>query len=259
MNSLRIDFASIDRKYLVWKNIDGNSKLTRIDTPRFSHYLGEMTRYISYIRVSTEKQGRSGLGLEAQRERITAFLRAHGGDVLAEYCDVESGAVDDRPQLDAAILHARKEKATILVAKLDRLSRDVHFITGLQKRGVDFVVAEFGPEIPTMMLQFLAVIAEEERRMISARTKAALAAKKARGEKVGSPNFDEIRKLGPKALKTKALKRTKPLRILAADLRAAGMTIDGIAREMERRGVLTSRGNTTWSSTQVARLLANGN
>lgn len=212
-------------------------------------------KYISYIRVSTKKQGRSGLGLEAQRDRIASFAKLHGLEVIAEYCDIESGANDARPELEAAMAHARKTKSTVLVAKLDRLSRSVAFISALMAKGVPFVVAEYGLDVDPFMLHIYAAVAEKERNLVSERTKVALAAKKARGEKVGSANFDEVRKLGPRAVRAAALERSKPLRMLAADLKASGMSIEAIAREMERRGVRTVSGNLNWLPNQVARLL----
>lgn len=214
-----------------------------------------MTQYISYLRVSTKKQGSSGLGLEGQRDIIAAFAKSHGLEVVAEYCDVESGANDDRPQLATAMSHARRIKGTVIVAKLDRLSRDVEFIAGTMKRGVPFVVAMLGLGVDPFTLHIYAALAQKEREFISERTKAALAAKKARGEKVGSPNFGAVRHLGPEAQHSAAIERNKPLRILAAELRASGLSIEAVAKAMEDRGVKTPRGNSKWLPTQVARLL----
>jgi DNA invertase Pin-like site-specific DNA recombinase len=148
---------------------------------------------VAYVRVSTGAQGRSGLGLEAQREVIARFAAAHGFNVVAEHQEVETGqgadALDRRPMLRRALAQAKKLACSIMVAKLDRLSRDVHFISGLMTQRVPFLVAELGPRVPSFMLHIYAAFAEEERRMISERTKAALAAAKARGVKLGNPHI----------------------------------------------------------------------
>lgn len=218
-----------------------------------------MTKYVAYIRVSTDKQGRSGLGLEAQRQRNNDYVRSYGGETIAEYCDVDSGRNDGRPQLALAMAHAKRDGATILVAKLDRLSRDVAFIAALMTKRVPFVVAELGPDADPFMLHIYAALAQKESSMISLRTKAALAAKKARGEAVGNTAaLERYRHLGSEKQRAQALERNRPLRILAAELKASGLTTEGVARAMEARGVKTARGNTTWMPTQVARLLTNG-
>ena len=146
-----------------------------------------MDKAVVYLRVSTERQGRSGLGLEAQREMVRAFAEREGMGLLGEFVEVETGkgadALDRRPKLAAALALARKEKCPVIVAKLDRLSRDVHFISGLMSRNVPFIVAELGSEANAnpFMIHLYAAFAEQERRVISERTKAALAAKKAQG------------------------------------------------------------------------------
>src|SRR5580704_10145556 len=148
-----------------------------------------MTTAIGYVRVSTSAQGRSGLGLEAQRAAIVRFASAEGLDVTEVYQEIETGsgadALDRRPQLAAALKAARRAKAPVLVAKLDRLSRDVHFISGLMSHRVEFVVCELGRQSDPFVLHLYAALAEKERSMISARTKAGLAAAKARGTKLG--------------------------------------------------------------------------
>ena len=140
---------------------------------------------IGYIRVSTAKQGRSGLGLEAQQAALAKFAEAEGFRFLATFTETESGADDDRPQLNAAIERARKAKAPIICAKLDRLSRDVHYISGLMKHRVPFIVAELGADTDPFLLHIYAALAEKERALISRRTKDALAAAKARGVVIG--------------------------------------------------------------------------
>jgi len=150
---------------------------------------------IAYYRVSTARQGKSGLGIEAQKVAVQRFAEAEGLDVLAEHIEVETGkgadALDRRPQLAAALAQARKQKCPILVAKLDRLSRDVHFISGLMAHRVPFIVAELGADADPFMLHLYAALAEKERALISQRTRAALAAKKAQGVKLGNPRAAE--------------------------------------------------------------------
>src|SRR6187402_532505 len=142
---------------------------------------------VGYIRVSTARQGKSGLGLEAQKAALTRFAEAEGLEIVAQYVEVESGkgadALDRRPQLAAALGDARKRKCPVLVAKLDRLSRDVHFISGLMAHRVPFVVAELGADADPFMLHLYAAPAEKERSLISQRTKSALASRKLQGTK----------------------------------------------------------------------------
>jgi DNA invertase Pin-like site-specific DNA recombinase len=151
-----------------------------------------MSEMVAYLRVSTDRQGRSGLGLEAQRETIRRFAEAEKLELAGEHLEVETGkgadALELRPQLRVALDKARKLKCPIVVAKLDRLSRDVAFIAGLMAQRVPFVVAELGPDIDPFILHIYAALAEKERAMISQRTKAALAALKARGVKLGPKN-----------------------------------------------------------------------
>src|ERR1700754_2706163 len=155
---------------------------------------------ILYIRVSTSQQGRSGLGIEAQRETLTRFAEAEGFDVLREFVEIETGkgsdAIDRRPQLAAALAAARKAKCHVAVAKLDRLSRDVHFISGLMAHRVPFLVAELGPDVDPFVLHLFAALAEKERSLISTRTRQALAAAKARGVTLGNPKLSGARQRG---------------------------------------------------------------
>ena len=148
---------------------------------------------ISYIRVSTARQGRSGLGLEAQREAIARFAEAEGFELAGEFVEVETGkgadALDRRPQLAAALAEAKHRKCAVAVAKLDRLSRDVHFISGLMAERVQFVVTELGADVDPFLLHLYAALAEKERRLISQRTRDALAAKKAQGKQLGNPKL----------------------------------------------------------------------
>jgi DNA invertase Pin-like site-specific DNA recombinase len=155
-----------------------------------------MDRAVAYYRVSTKQQHRSGLGIEAQRATVTRFAQAEKLTVIAEYVEAESGkgadALDRRPQLAAALAAARKARCCVLVSKLDRLSRDVAFVSGLMAQRVPFIVAELGRDAEPFMLHLYAALAEKERRLISERTKAALAVRKAAGGRLGNPiNINE--------------------------------------------------------------------
>src|SRR4030095_624162 len=149
-----------------------------------------MGKAIAYLRVSTQQQHRSGLGIEAQRAAINRFAEAEGITIIAEFAEAETGkgadALDRRPQLAAALARARAGKCSVLVSKLDRLSRDVAFVSGLMAQRVPFIVAELGRDADPFMLHLYAALAENERRLISERTKAALAAKKVQGAKLGN-------------------------------------------------------------------------
>lgn len=143
------------------------------------------SKYITYYRVSTDRQGRSGLGLEAQQEAVRQYLTGRPADVVAEFVEIESGGKSDRPKLKEALAACQREKATLLIAKLDRLARSVAFIANLMDSGIDFVAVD-NPHASRLMLHLLAAFAEHERQQIRERTKAALAAAKARGVRLGS-------------------------------------------------------------------------
>src|SRR6202051_4461045 len=163
---------------------------------------------ITYIRVSTSQQGRSGLGIEAQRQALAHFARSESFTIAREFVEVETGkgsdALDRRPQLKAALAAARKLKCQVAVAKLDRLSRDVHFISGLMAHKVPFLVAELGPDVDPFVLHLFAALAEKERTMISARTRQALTAAKARGVSLGNPRLHMARKNAVEAVQAEA-------------------------------------------------------
>jgi len=218
-----------------------------------------MTNYIAYYRVSTDRQGRSGLGIEAQREAVKRFVGA-SDRLLSTYTEVESGKTEDRPQLIAAMAACRKAGAVLLIAKLDRLSRDVAFIAGLMKSDVRFIACDM-PDADAFRLHIEAAIAEEERRRISGRTKAALNAAKARGVKLGGfrghiPTRDE-RERGRARQREQAQQRAASILPLVAELRGAGITsLAAIARALTERGVSTPKGAARWQPVQVRRLLA---
>jgi DNA invertase Pin-like site-specific DNA recombinase len=210
---------------------------------------------VAYIRVSTARQGRSGLGLEAQQAAIARFCEAEGFEVVAERVEVETGkgadALERRPELAAALAEARRRKCPVLVAKLDRLSRDVAFIAGLMAQRVPFIVAELGPDADPFMLHIYAALAEKERRLISARTKAALGAAKARGQRLGRNGAE---RLAP-AYRTEAARRAIELAPVIAEVRAAGaLSLRQIAAGLNQRGSRTAQGG-AWSAMQVKRVL----
>src|SRR3954454_9208148 len=171
---------------------------------------------VAYIRVSTARQGRSGLGLEAQQAAIQRFCEAEGFEVVAERIEVETGkgadALDRRPELAAALAEAKRRKCPVLVAKLDRLSRDVAFIAGLMAQRVPFIVAELGPDADPFMLHIYAALAEKERRLISARTKAALQAAKARGQCLGRNAAERLAPVYRAEARARALELSPSLR-----------------------------------------------
>jgi DNA invertase Pin-like site-specific DNA recombinase len=202
---------------------------------------------IAYIRVSTERQGRSGLGLEAQRGAIARFAEAEAYDLVETFTETESGGSNDRPQLKAAIERAHKAKAPVIVAKLDRLSRDVHFISGLMKHRVPFIVTELGADTDPFLLHIYAALAEKERRLISERTKVALQAAKERGVRLGGLNRGGLEK------QRAAAEFAEQMRPIFAEL--ASLSIRVLAAELNRRGISAADGG-HWHPTQVARVRA---
>jgi DNA invertase Pin-like site-specific DNA recombinase len=215
-------------------------------------------RFISYLRVSTSRQGKSGLGIDAQRKAVADFLDGGDWDIVQEFVEVESGKSPDRPQLARAFQACRVFGAKLVIAKLDRLSRDAHFLLGLEKAGVEFVCADM-PSANRLTVGIMAVVAEEERRMISARTKAALAAAKRRGVKLGGDRGARItakaRAKGRAAQQERARSRAADLAETIRELQAAGATsLQGIAEGLDARGIPAARGG-AWSPTQVMRLL----
>jgi DNA invertase Pin-like site-specific DNA recombinase len=214
------------------------------------------TAFIAYLRVSTARQGESGLGLDGQRAAVEAFARQHGGLIVASYVEVESGRKSNRPELAKALAAARKAKATLLIAKLDRLARNVAFIANLMDAGVDFVACD-QPFASRLTLHILAAVAEDEARRISERTKAALKVAKARGIKLGSPIAAETAAKARAARSSYATKANATTRAVIVDIQRAGVsTLTAIAQELEVRGVRTPSGCSTWQPVQVSRLLA---
>jgi DNA invertase Pin-like site-specific DNA recombinase len=219
-----------------------------------------MSNLVSYIRVSTAQQGKSGLGIEAQRLALDAFAKANGFEIVAEFVEVETGkgsdAIERRPQLNAALAKARREKCAVVVAKLDRLSRDVHFISGLMVHRVPFIVAELGADVDPFMIHLFAALAEKERALISQRTKAALSAAKARGQKLGNPNISAAREAGATALKANADRHAANVLPIIAEIQKSGATtLRAIAEALNARGIPTPRGR-KWEAMSVKNALA---
>ena len=218
---------------------------------------------VAYLRVSTRKQGKSGLGLEAQRKAVAEFAAREGLRVVAEYVEVESGKKAARPELAQALNHCRAAKACLVVAKLDRLSRNVAFLSALMEAGLEFVALD-NPYANTFTLHILAAVAEQEARATSERTKAALAAAKRRGVLLGSSRPGHWRGREDKRLAggRRGVKRAAVLRTAAARqhntmavaealrLRKAGMSWLDVAAELNARGLVTRRGN-AWSKSSV--------
>jgi DNA invertase Pin-like site-specific DNA recombinase len=219
-----------------------------------------MKTAIAYYRVSTQRQGRSGLGLEAQRTAVARFSEAEGITIAGEFTEVETGkgadALDRRPQLAAALATARQQKCPVLVAKLDRLSRDVAFIAGLMAQRVPFIVAELGADADPFMLHLYAALAEKERRQISERTRSALAARKERGTKLGNPrNAPSAAAAGRQTQIVGAEQFAATVLPIIGSLQKAGVTsYRGIAAALNGRGVRTARGG-RWQVSNVRNLL----
>jgi DNA invertase Pin-like site-specific DNA recombinase len=219
-----------------------------------------MKPIVAYIRVSTNQQGRSSLGIEAQKEALARFADGEDFEIIAEFVEVETGkgsdALDRRPQLAAALAKARALRCPVAVVKLDRLSRDVHFISGLMAHRVPFVVAELGPDVDPFVLHLFAALAEKERALISGRTKSALAAAKAKGVKLGNPKLDEARGLAALALKTEADRAAGNVLPIIAEIQKSGAkTLRAIADALNARGIPTPRGG-RWHAMSVRNALA---
>lgn len=204
--------------------------------------------FISYLRVSTSRQGESGLGLEAQRAAVEQYLRGHAAIPLAEYVEVESGKSGSRPVLDRALAHCRRERATLVIAKLDRLARNVAFVSSLMEARTEFVACD-APYANRLMIHILAAFAEHEREQIAARTRAALAAAKARGVKLGSHGAVLAHQR-----REEAQVRAEALRDSVTQLAGQQMTLAQIASALNEAREAT-RDGAPWSPTTVQRVL----
>ena len=220
-----------------------------------------MGRVVAYYRVSTEGQGRSGLGLEAQREAVEALCRQRDWQIVGDFTEVESGRRNNRPKLHAALKRAKVTGSRLVIAKLDRLSRNVAFLAALQESGSKFIAADI-PEADEFTVHILAAVAQRERKLISDRTKAALGAAKARGVRLGNPNgAQSLRRAGKgtkaalEAVRRKATERASEFAEIVDDVRATGaVSLGAIARELNDRGILTPRGR-RWHASSVRNLL----
>ncbi|MET4150432.1 DNA invertase Pin-like site-specific DNA recombinase [Bradyrhizobium sp. RT9b] len=215
---------------------------------------------VTYMRVSTSQQGRSGLGLEAQRAALLHFAETERFHIVDEFVEVDSGkghdALDRRPQLRAALAHAKKHKCHLGVAKLDRLSRDVHFISGLMVHRVPFLVAELGADVDPFVLHLFAALAEKERTLIGTRTRAALAAAKVRGVRLGNPGLEDARQRAIRQIRQAADARAVEVMPLIQQIQQTGATsLRDIADRLNAQGVAGPRGG-AWYATSVKNVLA---
>ncbi|ADV66421.1 recombinase family protein [Deinococcus maricopensis] len=214
------------------------------------------TKAIAYFRVSREKQAQSGLGLEAQAAAVTAFVQQRGYDVVAEYTEVETGTSRKRRiAIHRAIEHAKREGAVLLIAKLDRLSRNLHFVSGLMESGVRFTAVDM-PEANHLSIQIMAVMAEQEARAISTRTREALTAAKARGVKLGSPKpmTEMVRAKGREAVSQAFREAYRREYGYISLMRKSGMSLRAIAARLNQEGLRTRSGS-EWTAVQVSRIL----
>ena len=217
-----------------------------------------MQKFVTYYRVSTQRQGRSGLGLEAQQAAVAAFLAGRDAHVIGEYREIESGRKSDRQQLAAAMRMCRMTNSILLIAKLDRLARDAHFLLGLEKSGIEFVAADM-PFANRLTIGIMALVAEEEAKAISARTKAALAARKARGLALGNQaSLRPADRAGAARASSAWSKKAgdHAVMVLPAirEMQVAGLSLRAMARDLTARGFTTVRGG-TWTASQVSAVL----
>jgi DNA invertase Pin-like site-specific DNA recombinase len=218
-------------------------------------------KMIAYYRVSTKKQGDSGLGLEAQEASVRAYVAANGCEIIAAYTEVESGKKNSRIELTRAIAHAKRSKATLVIAKLDRLARNVAFVANLMESGVDFVACD-NPVANRLTVHILAAVAEAEAQAISERTKAALAAAKARGTKLGTNNLTRAGTLRGAAAGVVAIRAKKDaayadLMPSLREMASSGLSLRAIAARLNADGHSTRTGR-DWNAMQVSRVLATG-
>jgi len=216
--------------------------------------------FIAYFRVSTGRQGRSGLGLDAQRAAVMEYVTRTGGRLIEEFVEVESGASSSRPKMVEALRLCRVTSATLIIAKLDRLARNVAFISGLLEAGVDFLAVDM-PFANKLTVHILAAVAEHERQMISERTTAALRAAKARGVRLGGDR-GHLRQVAAVGALASSIARRQRAESLAADLaplirrwREDGHSLREVGRLLDKRGIRAPRGG-EWSAAQISRTLA---
>jgi DNA invertase Pin-like site-specific DNA recombinase len=216
-------------------------------------------KFVSYLRVSTKRQGQSGLGLEAQRTAVTNYLDGGRWKLIKEYVEVESGKRNHRPMLQQALTDCRLYRATLVIAKLDRLSRDAHFLLGLEKAGVEFVAVDM-PNANKLTVGIMAMVAQQEREFISDRTKKALAEAKAKGKRIGQPKGTPVqsatmatRRKGAAVNKAKADEFAERLRPVLTELKH--LSANATANELNGRGVATARQG-RWNAQRIITLKA---
>ena len=220
-----------------------------------------MLKIVCYLRVSTAQQGTSGLGLEAQEEAVVRYAKSMSADIIKVFTEVETGKLNARPELAQALHLAKVTGATLVIAKLDRLSRNAAFLMTLQDAGVKFIAADM-PQANNLTIGIMALVAQQEAEAISKRTKEALQAAKRRGKVLGNPNGAAALRRAAKgntaaleAIKTKADSHAANLRPVLESLKAEGITsLGGIAKALNRRGMLTPRGG-SWHKTSVSNLI----
>jgi DNA invertase Pin-like site-specific DNA recombinase len=213
--------------------------------------------FVAYYRVSTDRQGRSGLGIEAQREAVQGYLNGSRWELIAEFTEIESGKHNYRPKLEQAIAVCKKRRAKLVIAKLDRLSRNLAFIAALMESGVEFVAVD-NPHANKLTVHILAAVAQHERELISLRTKDALQAAKARGKRLGSPALDSARPLAVAANKAAAERYAANVVPIIRQIQASGVSsFRGVARALTARGVKSARGG-AWTARQVINVLERG-
>ena len=211
-------------------------------------------KFIAYYRVSTDKQGKSGLGLEAQRHAVQQYLNGGSWSLVSELTEVESGKRNERPELDKALAACKRHKAKLVIAKLDRLSRNLAFIATLMDSGVEFVAVD-NPHANKLTIHILAAVAQHEREMIAQRTKDALQAAKARGVVLGNPRLADVRDRAVASVKADADRFAKNIAPIIREIQSTGIASHrGIARSLNARGVATARGG-HWTAVQVGSIL----
>jgi DNA invertase Pin-like site-specific DNA recombinase len=211
-------------------------------------------KFVAYYRVSTDRQGQSGLGLEAQQTAVLNYLDGGNWTMVADFTEVESGKRADRPELAKALAACRKHRAKLVIAKLDRLSRNLAFIATLMDSGVEFVAVD-NPHANKLTVHILAAVAQHEREMISQRTKDALQAAKARGVRLGNPQLKNVRGVAVEANRKAADAFAANVRPIIREIQASGVnSFQGIARALAARGVRTARGG-QWTARMVINVL----
>jgi DNA invertase Pin-like site-specific DNA recombinase len=211
-------------------------------------------KFVAYFRVSTDRQGKSGLGLDAQRDTVLSYMNGGRWSLVAEFTEIESGKRNDRPELEKALAACKKQKAKLVIAKLDRLSRNLAFIATLMDSGVEFIAVD-NPHANKPTVHILAAVAQHEREIISARTSAALKAAKARGRRLGNPRLSEARQHAAVAKKESADRYAANVLPVIRDIQRSGIrSLRGVARALAARGIPTARGG-AWTPVQVSAIL----